>query len=112
MLYAYELIEHFIFGGKAVLKKKRLEQFFKKLKKSYAKEHGIFEHRLIRRKFQITFSPIKSASQPFWFLVCPTYVIIIPSDKSRNHSIGVSISSKLVAIEHCKQVRTKTSFEF
>ena len=33
MLYAYELIEHFIFGGKAVLKKKRLEQFFKKTKK-------------------------------------------------------------------------------
>ena len=34
MLYAYEMVEHFIFGGKAVLKKKRLEQFFKKTKKN------------------------------------------------------------------------------
>ena len=71
MFYAYELIEHFIFGGKAVLKKKRLEQFFKKLKKSYAKEHGIFEHRLIRRKFQITFSPIKICVATFLVLSLP-----------------------------------------
>ena len=30
MLYAYEMIEHFIFGGKAVLKKKKARAVFQK----------------------------------------------------------------------------------
>ena len=54
------------------------------------------------------FRPLSSSPLPYT-VFAPT---LFEFDPTKSSSPPDWVMSKLVAIEHCKQVRTKTSFEF